>query len=141
MLPNVVKCLVFVMFLCYPTVTKALLSVFHCHGEKVEEVHLLSSDLSVPCFDSTHSSAMLVSGTVLLLYAVGFPLYIVAILKRGGSRVGSHLYFLTEGYNMERFPVQTPPCPMPSSHFVYTEVCIYWSLYPICVLLLHMIIP
>ena len=71
---------------------------------EVEGRALLSSDLSVTCYDNLHSSFSLMSGIILLLYALGFPLGIVVVLQKKSSTLRSHLYFLTEGYDMQRYP-------------------------------------
>ena len=78
--------------------------MFHCHWEEVEGVFLLSSDLSVTCYDEVHKVFYMISGSLLLLYALGFPLSVVVVLQNRRSSLRSHLFFLTEGYDMERFP-------------------------------------
>ena len=124
---KLLTCSVLVAYLLYPSVVQAVLTVSLCHPRSVEGVQYLSADLTVPCYDGKHLLGLACSLAVLLLYALGLPVFILLKLRPNSLTVpeeyGLGLHFLVEGYSTSRYPWYALPslCSM-------STACCGWSL-------------
>ena len=73
----------------------------------MEGVHFLEAEFGVRCYEGPHIASMVLSGVFILLFAFGFPAFIVAAMRRleGGaqlSRWAEDIEFLT-GLRLSRY--------------------------------------
>lgn len=75
-----IYCLVFFVFILYPSVGCALLKIFKC--DLIEEEWYLSQDLSLKCFDKEWTKYAILSGCFIFIYIIGIPLFFYYLMKR-----------------------------------------------------------
>ena len=104
--PRAQALMIFVYFSLYPSLVQQIFLIMNC-TEPVEGVRYLTEDLSIPCGDSTHRTAVGVSFFLGVVYCAGFPLCIVWLLIRNVDLLRtSHFFskfgFLYDGYALDR---------------------------------------
>ena len=103
---NLQTAAVLVLYLLYPSVVKAVLTVFLCHSPSVEGTHYLSADLTLTCYDGKHVVAMVCSTVVFVVFALGSPLFVFLKLRpfAGTTEGVDPLRFMRSGYHPDRYP-------------------------------------
>ena len=77
---HAIRTVLFFLFLGYPTLSASMLRVFNCieiHGE-----YFVKHDVSIPCYDATHSGYQMLASLGVLLYPIGIPLLFYGLLIR-----------------------------------------------------------
>ena len=93
-------CVIILMFLIYGSSMKTLLELFGCEGPFHGGQSWLSVDLSVPCYDSTHTSARILAGVLLLIWVLAGPALVLymAPSHRAHLQTDPRYAFLFVGY-------------------------------------------
>ena len=97
----------FVLYVLYNSVVYTTSSMLKCRPEVVNGDRMLEADLSVVCYTASHITGIVTAVLVSLLYNLGFPLFILWILRRHRKelhtpRISSRFGFLYQGYSMSR---------------------------------------
>jgi hypothetical protein len=71
----------FVLFLMYPLITSKLFKILNCRTISAE-LTVLSSDYTVNCATSKHKRYQIVSYVLILVFAIGVPVSLAAIMIR-----------------------------------------------------------
>lgn len=81
---QLMKLILFTVFLLYPHVSSSVLGVFNCI--EVEGVHYLMNDFSLICFDERWNSWALPCIVFVIAYPIGIPLAYFFILRRNKGK-------------------------------------------------------
>ena len=97
----------FVLYVLYNSVVYSTSSMLKCRPEVLDNNQVLEADLSIICYDSSHITGIVVAVLVAIIYNLGYPLFILWILRRHrsalrSSRISGRFGFLYQGYSLTR---------------------------------------
>ena len=75
-----IYCLIFFIFLIYPSVGSSILKTYKC--ELIEDEWYLTEDLSLKCFDEEWNKYAILSGVFIIVYIIGIPLFFYFLMKK-----------------------------------------------------------
>ena len=97
----------FVVFLFYNSLASVGSSMFRCRDEVIDGRRYLAADLQVECYTAAHTSWMVISALLLLVFNVLFPTLLLVYLRRHAAKLHSpamlaRVGFLYQGYSTHR---------------------------------------
>jgi len=100
------KLVLFTLFLVYPSVSSFVLRLYVC--KYVDGVAYLVADFAITCYDSTYNFHARLDIITVILYPVGIPLFIYAMINRYKNRldevgIRAELGFLYDAYDRQFF--------------------------------------
>lgn len=95
------------LWFMYPTLVQYLIGLIRCRRLDIGEHVYLMADMSIKCNDATHSAWLFLFVIFTLLYILGIPLGLIAILESEGQNHGTlatrfRVGVLFKGHDVER---------------------------------------